>query len=177
MVDKSILFGMREQMISRGPDDAGIWINRQIGLAHRRLSILDVSQLGHQPMIDNCKGNVIVFNGEVYNFQEIRSELIGKGVDFTSNTDTEVILKAYRIWGRACVEKFNGILIPGGFGTRGSEGIIKTANFAREKNVPYLGICFGFQLAAVAFGRHVCNMENGNSTEIDSETKYPIIEV
>ena len=75
------------------------------------------------------------------------------------------------------LEKFNGILVPGGFGTRGSEGIIKTANFAREKNIPYLGICFGFQLAAVAFGRHVCNMENGNSTEIDSETKYPIIDL
>lgn len=75
------------------------------------------------------------------------------------------------------LEKFNGILVPGGFGTRGSEGIIKTANFAREKNIPYLGICFGFQLAAVAFGRHVCNMKNGNSTEIDSETKYPIIDL
>ena len=75
------------------------------------------------------------------------------------------------------LEKFNGILVPGGFGTRGSEGIIKTANFAREKNIPYLGICFGFQLAAVAFGRHACNMENGNSTEIDSETKYPIIDL
>ncbi|HET6518041.1 MAG TPA: CTP synthase [Nitrosopumilaceae archaeon] len=75
------------------------------------------------------------------------------------------------------LEKFNGILVPGGFGTRGSEGIIKTANFAREKNIPYLGICFGFQLAAVAFGRHVCNMENGNSTEIDPKTKYPIIDL
>jgi len=75
------------------------------------------------------------------------------------------------------LEKFNGILVPGGFGTRGSEGIIKTANFAREKNIRYLGICFGFQLAAVAFGRHACNMENGNSTEIDSETKYPIIDL
>lgn len=75
------------------------------------------------------------------------------------------------------LEKFNGILVPGGFGTRGSEGIIKTANFAREKDIPFLGICFGFQLAAVAFGRHVCNMENGNSTEVDSETKYPIIDL
>jgi CTP synthase len=75
------------------------------------------------------------------------------------------------------LENFNGILVPGGFGTRGSEGIIKTANFARVKNIPYLGICFGFQLAAVAFGRHACNMENGNSTEIDSETKYPIIDL
>jgi CTP synthase len=73
--------------------------------------------------------------------------------------------------------KFNGILVPGGFGTRGSEGIIKTANFAREKNIPYLGICFGFQLAAVSFGRHMCNLENANSIEIDPKTKYPIIDL
>ncbi len=75
------------------------------------------------------------------------------------------------------LSKFNGILVPGGFGTRGSEGIIKTANFAREKNIPFLGICFGFQLAAVSFGRHMCNLENANSVEIDSKTKYPIIDL
>jgi len=75
------------------------------------------------------------------------------------------------------LSEYNGILVPGGFGTRGSEGIIKTANYAREKNIPYLGICFGFQLAAVAFGRHVCNLENANSAEIDSKTKFPIIDL
>ncbi len=75
------------------------------------------------------------------------------------------------------LSKFNGILVPGGFGTRGSEGIIKTANFAREKNIPFLGICFGFQLAAVSFGRYMCNLENANSVEIDSKTKYPIIDL
>lgn len=72
---------------------------------------------------------------------------------------------------------FDGILVPGGFGTRGSEGIIKTANFAREKNIPYLGICFGFQLAAVAFGRSVCGLENANSTEVDSKTLHPVIDL
>ncbi len=68
-------------------------------------------------------------------------------------------------------------MVPGGFGVRGSEGIIKTANFAREKNIPYLGICFGFQLAAVAFGRHVCNFDDANSTEISPTTKHPIIDL
>ena len=72
---------------------------------------------------------------------------------------------------------FDGILVPGGFGTRGSEGIIKTANFAREKNIPYLGICFGFQLAAVAFGRNVCGLENANSTEVDPKTPHPVIDL
>ena len=69
---------------------------------------------------------------------------------------------------------YNGIIVPGGFGDRGVEGIISTANYAREKNIPYLGICFGFQLAAVAFGRHVCGLANANSTEIAPSTENPI---
>jgi len=68
-------------------------------------------------------------------------------------------------------------LVPGGFGVRGSEGIIKTANFAREKNIPYLGICFGFQLAAVAFGRNVLNLKDANSTEIEPDTQNPIVDL
>jgi len=75
------------------------------------------------------------------------------------------------------LSNYDGILVPGGFGTRGSEGIIKTANFAREKNIPYLGICFGFQLAAVAFGRYVCNLNGANSAEIDPKSEYPIIDL
>lgn len=72
---------------------------------------------------------------------------------------------------------YDGILVPGGFGVRGSEGIIKTANFAREKNIPYLGICFGFQLAAVAFGRYVLNLKDANSTEIEPNTQNPIVDL
>jgi len=75
------------------------------------------------------------------------------------------------------LKKYNGILVPGGFGTRGSEGIIETANFAREKNIPYLGICFGFQLAAISFARNACNLTNANSTEIDDKTDHPIIDL
>jgi len=73
--------------------------------------------------------------------------------------------------------KYSGVLVPGGFGTRGSEGIINTANFARENNIPYLGICFGFQLAAVSFARNVCKLSNANSTEINDKTEYPIIDL
>jgi CTP synthase len=72
---------------------------------------------------------------------------------------------------------YDGILVPGGFGTRGSEGIIQTANYAREKNIPYLGICFGFQLAAIAFGRSVMNLNDANSTEINAETTNPIVDL
>ncbi len=75
------------------------------------------------------------------------------------------------------LSQYNGIIVPGGFGERGSEGIIKTANYAREKNIPYLGICFGFQLAAVAFGRHVCGLANANSTEINPNTNHPVIDL
>jgi len=75
------------------------------------------------------------------------------------------------------LSKYDGILVPGGFGTRGSEGIIKTANFARERNIPYLGICFGFQLAAVSFARNVCKYVDANSTEIEENTNRPIIDL
>jgi len=75
------------------------------------------------------------------------------------------------------LSKYNGIIVPGGFGVRGADGIIGAANYAREKNIPYLGICFGFQLAAVAFGRHVCNFNDANSTELDPNTTSPVVDL
>ncbi len=74
------------------------------------------------------------------------------------------------------LKNFDGILAPGGFGKRGSEGIIGAANFARVNNIPYLGICFGFQLAIVAFARHVCKLGDANSTELEPNTKNPIVD-
>jgi CTP synthase len=73
------------------------------------------------------------------------------------------------------LDNYGGILVPGGFGSRGSEGIINAANYARDKNIPYLGICFGFQLAIVAFARNICQMANANSTEIDNNTRFPVV--
>lgn len=73
--------------------------------------------------------------------------------------------------------KYDGVVIPGGFGVRGSEGIINTAQYCMEKKIPYLGICFGFQLAIVAFGRKYCNLTDGNSTEIDKNTDHKIIDI
>lgn len=108
-VSPELLTRMRDIMHNRGPDDCGIWLDRTIGFGHRRLSILDLSSLGHQPMIDELTGAVIVHNGEVYNFQEIREELKACGIIFKSQTDTEVILKAYRKWGVSCVDKFVGM--------------------------------------------------------------------
>lgn len=110
-IDESILRKMRDTLSHRGPDDSGIWTNsnKTIGLAHRRLSILDLSQTGHQPMSDE-RGDVwITYNGETYNFIEIKKELETKGYRFRSSTDTEVILYAYKEWGVECVNKFNGM--------------------------------------------------------------------
>lgn len=107
------LWKMNDTMRHRGPDDGGVWQGRlgedYIGLAHRRLSILDLSKLGHQPMMTGDEKYLIVYNGEVYNFNEIRHELERSGVSFQSNCDTEVVLQAYVKWGEACFSKFNGM--------------------------------------------------------------------
>lgn len=101
----------RDTMTHRGPDDAGEWWaeDGRVGLAHRRLSILDLSSSGHQPMRDAAGELCIVFNGEIYNFVELRAELIGKGHAFQSHSDTEVILVAYREWGAQCLSRLNGM--------------------------------------------------------------------
>jgi asparagine synthase (glutamine-hydrolysing) len=85
----------------RGPDHQGVWVDPKVGivLCHRRLAILDVSPLGHQPMLSNDQRYVIVFNGEIYNFQEIRSDLQGLGHQFRGHSDTEILLAAIAQWG------------------------------------------------------------------------------
>src|SRR5580698_2822387 len=100
----------------RGPDDSGTVLLKEtqpepleIGLGHRRLAILDLSPLGHQPMQDPVTGNWIVFNGEIYNFRELRKELESAGVEFKSHSDTEVILAAYRVWGESCLTRLGGM--------------------------------------------------------------------
>src|SRR5215831_9586450 len=100
---------MTDVQSHRGPDDAGLeWFDATgSGLGHRRLSIIDLSPAGHQPMSD--AGLWITFNGEIYNYREIRAELEGRGHRFRSQSDTEVVLKAYRAWGRDCLERFNGM--------------------------------------------------------------------
>lgn len=105
-----------QSLAHRGPDDSGTVILRandpapiEIGLGHRRLSILDISPLGHQPMHDPQTGNWIVFNGEIYNFREIRRKLELKGYSFRSRCDTEVLLSAYSLWGRDCLYHLRGI--------------------------------------------------------------------
>jgi len=101
----------RDAMTHRGPDDAGEWWsnNGQVGLAHRRLSIVDLSPAGHQPMHDAARGLTMVFNGEIYNFRELRAELEQRGYPFCSHSDTEVLLAAYDAWGTDCLSHLNGM--------------------------------------------------------------------
>ena len=93
----------------RGPDDAGVWVSENVGLGHRRLSIIDVSPAGHQPMFSADGRYVIVYNGEIYNFREMRELLGGSNTRWRSESDTEVILEAYARWGPGCVEHFHGM--------------------------------------------------------------------
>lgn len=100
---------MTDVLVHRGPDAEGQFALGCLGLGHRRLSILDLSEQGRQPM-ESFDGNlVIVFNGEIYNYLELKEELKKKGVKFRNNTDTEVIMEAYRHWGEECVNHFNGM--------------------------------------------------------------------
>lgn len=108
-VSINILRKMADVVKHRGPDSEGFWTQSFVGLAHRRLAILDLSPRGHQPMQNDDGTLVIVYNGEAYNFQNIRVELEAKGFMFHSKTDTEVVLKAYEAWGESCVERFNGM--------------------------------------------------------------------
>lgn len=101
----------RDAMTHRGPNDAGEWWSGdgRVGLAHRRLSIIDLSPAGHQPMLDVSGDLAIVFNGEIYNFVELRNRLVGLGASFRSQSDTEVVLEAYRHWGTDCLRQLNGM--------------------------------------------------------------------
>src|SRR3972149_11847722 len=108
-VDKKVLTEMTRKLIHRGPDDEGFFVEKNIGLGHRRLSIIDLSPAGHQPMFYDNKNLVIVYNGEIYNYLEIREELKKLGHQFSSQSDTEVILASYKEWGVDCLKKFNGM--------------------------------------------------------------------
>lgn len=109
--DRGWLAVANDTLIHRGPDDGGEWwsVDGRVGLAHRRLSILDLSPLGHQPMHLRERGLSIVFNGEIYNYPDLRRELELKGHRFRSDCDTEVILSAYAEWGVDCLDRFNGM--------------------------------------------------------------------
>lgn len=108
-VSPALIKKMTDTIQHRGPDGEGIFVSGQIGLGHRRLAIIDLSENGRQPMASPDGTTQIVFNGEIYNFRELRSELEAKGHRFHTESDTEVILHAYQAYGADCVTHFNGM--------------------------------------------------------------------
>jgi asparagine synthase (glutamine-hydrolysing) len=100
---------MMKTMKHRGPDDEGIFQEGNVGLGFVRLSIIDLSPAGHQPMFSDCGQYVLVYNGEIYNYIELREELQVKGYTFRTKTDSEVLLKSYLEWGEECLHRFNGM--------------------------------------------------------------------
>jgi asparagine synthase (glutamine-hydrolysing) len=129
-VDIDLLRRMRDAMIHRGPDDSGLHVDNKIGLGlgFRRLSIIDLTSAGHQPMSNAAERVWLVFNGEIYNFKEIRKELEQKGYTFRSRTDSEVIIHSYDEWGTDCIHKFNGM-----FAFAIYDGINKKLFLARDR--------------------------------------------
>lgn len=107
-VSQPLLKKMNDRQYHRGPDDEGYFVDGAIGLAHRRLSIIDIAG-GHQPMLNQQESVVVVFNGEIYNFQAITDELKAKGYVFQHHGDTETIIHAWSEWGPECVHRFRGM--------------------------------------------------------------------
>lgn len=107
-VDADVLRRMTGTLAHRGPDGRGLWTDRFVGLGHTRLAIIDL-QGGAQPMVSADSGCVLTYNGEIYNYRELRQTLISEGASFRDHSDTEVVLRAYERWGPACVDRLSGM--------------------------------------------------------------------
>src|SRR3989344_5586108 len=129
---------MTDILRHRGPDDRGIFFQQGLGLGHVRLSIIDLTSGGHQPMFSDDKNVAVVFNGEIYNFQELRKELASKGVYFKSSSDTEVIIILYKMFGENFFEKLNGMFAIGLYDFQKKQLIL--ARDRLGKKPLYLGI-------------------------------------
>jgi asparagine synthase (glutamine-hydrolysing) len=148
------LVTMRDTMSHRGPDDAGVWWSGDghVGLAHRRLAVIDLSSAGRQPMADAGGGLWITYNGEIYNYRELRSDLERMGHRFGTATDTEVLLAAYRAWGLECLARLNGMFAFGLYDAR-DRRLILARDRAGEKPLFFRtsgdGIVFASELKAL----------------------------
>lgn len=108
-VDERILIKMRDSLEHRGPDDKGLFIENNVGLGHRRLSILDISEAGHQPFYSNNGRYIMVYNGEIYNFKDFYPELKSNGFDIKTSSDTEVLLQLFELYGTKMLNRLNGM--------------------------------------------------------------------
>ena len=108
-IDKNILINMTNEVTHRGPDGDGYYVNKNIGFGHKRLSIIDLSDNGSQPMKSKDGRFILNYNGELYNFKDLRQNLEKRGCEFYTESDTEVVLRSWEEWGEKCVNKFNGM--------------------------------------------------------------------
>jgi len=132
-VDEAVLWRFCDRLKHRGPDDSGIWRSGQegiaVGLAHTRLAVIDPSPRGHQPMCAPGGTLHVVFNGEIYNYRELRRELAGGGWEFHTDCDTEVVLAAYTRWGESALRRFNGMWGLALFDEASGEGLLARDRF------------------------------------------------
>jgi len=151
LIEDDVLFRMQEAIKHRGPDGVGIWksLEHQIGLVHRRLSIIDLSDAGKQPMQDLEKTVVISFNGEIYNYLEIRKSLQLVGYSFISNSDTEVLVYAYKYWGIDFINKLEGMFAIAIF------DIVKNEFYLIRDNIGVKPLVFGIRDQIFVFASEI----------------------
>ena len=152
LADAGALERATEVLQHRGPDDAGCWIDPVIVLGHRRLSIIDLGS-GSQPMASHDERFVIAYNGEIYNYVEVRDELIGRGAVFTTHSDTEVIIEAYRAWRTDALERLSGMFAFALYDRRNQTLLLARDRFG-EKPLLYVedgqgGVTFASELKAL----------------------------
>lgn len=151
-VDRSVIETMTRRLAHRGPDDEGIFASKEAGLGHRRLSIIDLSSAGHQPMATADGALIAVYNGEIYNYRELRERLLREGVGFRTSTDTEVVIEAYRRWGEAAFALLNGMFALAIWDTRRRELVLARDRFG-VKPLYYLAddgrLVFGSEIKAI----------------------------
>lgn len=163
---------MRDRLSHRGPDDSGIWSSTDgnVILAHRRLAVIDLSPSGHQPLVSPDGRNAITFNGEIYNFRELRKELSDKGVLFNSSGDTEVILAAYRYWGEECLSKLNGMFAFSIF-DRGSGNAPPSLFLARDR-AGEKPLYYSLQNRQFEFASELKSISSGHELNPDAINHY-----
>ncbi|HPN30406.1 MAG TPA: asparagine synthase (glutamine-hydrolyzing) [bacterium] len=173
-VSSDVLKKMNDTLRHRGPDDSGEYINKNAGLAHRRLSIIDLSAMGRQPMSNEDESVWITFNGEIYNFQDIKQILINKGHKFKSNTDTEVIVHSYEEWGCGCVNKFNGMFAFGIYDFKKNTLFLARDRFGKKPLYYYLKdniFVFASEIKAI-----IAHPEVKKNIDMSSLSKYLFFE-
>jgi asparagine synthase (glutamine-hydrolysing) len=156
-LDAEVLDRMRDRLAHRGPDGAHSWLTRTpravVGLGHRRLSIIDLSRAADQPMFDDSGSLALVYNGEIYNYVELREELAAAGRVFSTQSDTEVLLAAYEQWGTDCLRRLNGMFAFALWDSRSGELFVARDRFGEKPlfctRLPDGGCAFASEMKAL----------------------------